>query len=103
MDLDSQSLLVHSLLSFLSIIINHYKIKIIFGCKSKVVVSNLQSGAQGSFKNGSTWGAIAPGMEYFTIDGNFSLTITQDVLTQLQVGGLIVSGQNYTIESVYIK
>lgn len=42
-------------------------------------------------------------MEYFTIDGNFSLTITQDVLTQLQVGGLIVSGQNYTIESVYIK
>jgi len=36
MDLDSQSLLVHSLLSFLSIIINHYKIKIIFGCKSKV-------------------------------------------------------------------
>ena len=37
MDLDSQSLLVHSLLSFLSIIINHYKIKIIFGCKSKVV------------------------------------------------------------------
>lgn len=68
-----------------------------------VVVSNLQSGAQGSFKNGSTWGAIAPGMEYFTIDGNFSLTITQDVLTQLQVGGLIVSGQNYTIESVYIK
>lgn len=68
-----------------------------------VVVSNLQSGAQGSFKNGSTWGAIAPGMEYFTIDGNFSLTITQDVLTQLQAGGLIVSGQNYTIESVYIK
>ena len=38
MDLDSQSLLVHSLLSFLSIIINHYKIKIIFGCKSKVAV-----------------------------------------------------------------
>lgn len=68
-----------------------------------VVVSNLQSGAQGSFKDGSTWGAIAPGMEYFTIDGNFSLTITQDVLTQLQAGGLIVSGQNYTIESVYIK
>lgn len=68
-----------------------------------VVVSDLKSGAQGSFKNGSTWGAIAPGMEYFTIDGNFSLTITQDVLTQLQAGGLIVSGQNYTIESVYIK
>lgn len=67
-----------------------------------VVVSDLQSGAQGSFKNGN-WAAIAPDTEYFNIDGNFSLTITQDILTQLQSGGLIVSGQNYTIESVYIK
>lgn len=67
-----------------------------------VVVSDLQAGAQGSFKNGS-WAAIAPDTEYFNIDGNFSLTITQDILTQLQSGGLIISGQNYTIESVYIK
>lgn len=67
-----------------------------------VVVSDLQAGAQGSFKN-SSWAAIAPGTEYFNIDGNFSLTITQDILTQLQSGGLIISGQNYTIESVYIK
>ena len=67
-----------------------------------VVVSDLQAGAQGSFKN-SSWAAIAPGTEYFNIDGNFSLTITQDILTLLQSGGLIISGQNYTIESVYIK
>lgn len=67
-----------------------------------VVVSDLQAGAQGSFKN-SSWAAIAPGTEYFNIDGNFSLTITQDILTQLQSGGLIISGKNYTIESVYIK
>ena len=67
-----------------------------------VVVSDLQAGAQGSFKN-SSWAAIAPGTEYFNIDGNFSLTITQYILTQLQSGGLIISGQNYTIESVYIK
>ena len=67
-----------------------------------VVVSDLQAGAQGSFKN-SSWAAIAPGTEYFNIDGNFSLTITQDILTRLQSGGLIISGQNYTIESVYIK
>ena len=60
-----------------------------------VVVSDLQAGAQGSFKN-SSWAAIAPGTEYFNIDGNFSLTITQDILTQLQSGGLIISGQNYT-------
>ena len=67
-----------------------------------VVVSNLQSGAQGSFKNGN-WAAIAPGMEYFDINGNFSLTITQEILSQLQSGGLIISGHSYTIDSVYIK
>lgn len=67
-----------------------------------VVVSDLQSEAQGSFKNGS-WTAIAPGTEYFSIDGNFSLTISSDILAQLQAGGLIVSGKNYTIQSVYVK
>lgn len=67
-----------------------------------VVVTDLQSGAQGSFKNGN-WAAIAPDTEYFNIDGNFSLEITSEILSQLQSGGLIVSGQNYTIDSVYIK
>lgn len=67
-----------------------------------VVVTDLLSGAQGSFKNGN-WVAIAPDTEYFNIDGNFSLEITSEILSQLQSGGLIVSGQNYTIDSVYIK
>lgn len=67
-----------------------------------VVVTDLLSGAQGSFKNGN-WAAIAPDTEYFNIDGNFSLEITSEILSQLQSGGLIVSGQNYTIDSVYIK
>ena len=67
-----------------------------------VVVTDLLSGAQGSFKNGN-WAAIAPDTEYFNIDGNFSLEITFEILSQLQSGGLIVSGQNYTIDSVYIK
>lgn len=67
-----------------------------------VVVTDLLSGAQGSFKNGN-WAAIAPDTEYFNIDGNFSLEITSEILSQLQSGGLIVSGQNYTIDSIYIK
>lgn len=67
-----------------------------------VVVTDLLSGAQGSFKNGN-WAAIAPDTEYFNIDGNFSLEITSEIFSQLQSGGLIVSGQNYTIDSVYIK
>lgn len=67
-----------------------------------VVVTDLLSGAQGSFKNGN-WAAIAPDTEYFNIDGNFSLEITSEILSQLQSGGLIVSGQNYTIDSVYIR
>lgn len=50
-----------------------------------VVVTDLLSGAQGSFKNGN-WAAIAPDTEYFNIDGNFSLEITSEILSQLQSG-----------------
>lgn len=69
-----------------------------------VVVSNVQADAQGAFKTTSDgWPAIAEGYEYFPISGNYSLEITQDILTKLQSTGLVVGGVNYTIESVYIK
>lgn len=68
-----------------------------------VIVSNLQSGAQGSLKDGSSWAGLTPEMEYFDISGNYEMEITADILTKLQAGGLIVGGQNYTIESVILK
>ena len=68
-----------------------------------VVVSNLQSGAQGSLKDGSSWAGLTPELEYFDISGNYEMEITADILTKLQAGGLIVGGQNYTIESVILK
>ena len=66
-----------------------------------VVVSNVQADAQGAFKTTSDgWPAIAEGYEYFPISGNYSLEITQDILTKLQSTGLVIGGVNYTIESV---
>ena len=66
----------------------------------KVYTSNVESGAQGSFKDGSTWGAIADGLEYFEITGDFTMAITDEILEKLKTSGLIVGGQKYTIESV---
>ncbi len=66
-----------------------------------VTVKDLESYPQGSFKNNS-WTQIAEGTEYFDITGDFSLTITSDILASLQSGGLIVSGQNYTATGVYL-
>jgi hypothetical protein len=67
-----------------------------------VKTSNLEADAQGSFKNGGTWGEIASGTDYFDITGDFELEITSEILEILKANGLIVSGQNYTIEEVSI-
>ena len=66
-----------------------------------VKTEDVLSGAQGSFKNGS-WTAIADGTDYFDISGDFELTITADILTQLQSEGLIISGHDYTATEVSI-
>ena len=65
------------------------------------VKASVLADAQGSFKNGS-WSEIAAGTDYFTITGDFDLTITDAILTSLQSGGLIVSGKNYTATEVTI-
>jgi hypothetical protein len=67
-----------------------------------VVTSDLGSNAQGSFK-GSDWKQIADGTEYFDITGDFKLTITAAILEKLKSGGLIVSGQNYSVVKVTLK
>lgn len=68
----------------------------------RVEVKNVASDAQGSFKNGS-WSEIAPGTDYFEITGDYTLTITADVLNALQDGGLIIGGHDYTAVAVYLE
>lgn len=66
-----------------------------------VDASSVTGSSQGSFKNGS-WSQIAPGTEYFTITGDFTLTVTDDIKTSLLSGGLIISGQGYIATQVSI-
>lgn len=67
-----------------------------------VTISGLGENPQGSLKD-SSWAAIASDTEYFSISGSSYLyTITSDILSKLQSGGLIVGGQNYTITGVYL-
>ena len=68
----------------------------------RVAVKDVAAGAQGSFKN-SGWSEIAAGTDYFEISGDYTLTITEDILTSLQNGGLIVGGHDYTATGVYIE
>lgn len=67
----------------------------------KVTTSNVDGGAQGSFKN-SNWAQIAPGTDYFDIDGDFELVITEEILSSLQEGGVIVGGHDYTVTGIYL-
>lgn len=68
----------------------------------KVYTNGVNNDAQGSFKDGASWAAIADGLEYFEISGDFKMTITKDILDKLKTSGLIVGGKNYTIESVVL-
>ena len=68
-----------------------------------VTVKDVASGAQGSFKNGGTWGEIAAGTDYFDISGDYTLTITEEILEVLKTNGLIIGGHDYTATSVYIE
>jgi len=68
----------------------------------RVTIKDVASDAQGSLK-GSDWGQIADGYEYFPISkSSYDMTITDDILAKLQSGGLIISGQGYTVTGVYL-
>ena len=69
----------------------------------RVAVKDVASGAQGSFKNGGTWGEIASGTDYFDITGDYTLTITEEILDILKTNGLIIGGHDYTATGVYVE
>lgn len=62
------------------------------------------TGAQGSFKDGSSWSGLVDGngtsYEYFDITGDFSLTLDATLLAAIQANGLIISGHDYTLTGV---
>lgn len=71
----------------------------------RVYISDCSDNPQGSLKNGSTWAGLVQELEYFDISesaaiGYYESTITEEILSQLQESGLIVSGQNYVIQKV---
>ena len=80
-----------------------------------VYASDIADGAQGSFKNGTTWGGLVDGennYDYFNIntldeDGNvaqyntsFQLVLTPSLLSEIKENGLIISGHDYTLDKV---
>lgn len=69
--------------------------------KVTVEPSSINGNSQGSFKNGS-WSEIAQGTEYFTITGDYSLTVTEAIKESLRSGGLRVSGQSYVAIDISI-
>ena len=69
----------------------------------EVYATNVAAGAQGSFKDASSWGGIKPEYEYFEISGNFTLKIDDEVLAALQSNGLIVTGHDYTATKVVLR
>lgn len=71
----------------------------------RVYISDCGDNAQGSLKNGSTWAGLTSELEYFDItasaaNGYYEQAVTDEILTQLQASGLIVSGQNYVVQKV---
>lgn len=75
------------------------------GSQIIVNITDVTSGAQGSFKDGSTWLGLVDengtSYEYFDISGeSFSITLDATTLEAIQTNGLIISGQNYTLVSV---
>lgn len=67
-----------------------------------VYISNIGADAQGAFQN-SSWSSIDPAYDGFSLSGNsFTMTVNENILSQIQSGELIVKGKNYTIESVTI-
>ena len=79
-----------------------------------VNISDVADNAQGSFKDGATWGGIVDGdvnYDYFdlastddegnvTLPASFKLELNANVLEVVKTNGLIISGHDYTLQSV---
>ena len=64
-----------------------------------VKTKDVNAGAQGSVKN-SGWSQLADGFEYFDIDGDYSVTLTADMVAEIRENGFIISGHDYTATEI---
>lgn len=64
-----------------------------------VKTKDVNAGAQGSVKN-SGWSQLADGLEYFDIDGDYSVTLTADMVAEIRENGFIISGHDYTATEI---
>ena len=62
---------------------------------------DVAAGAQGSFKDGSSWSGLVDGngtsYEYFDITGDFSITLDATLLAAIQANGLIISDRKSVV------
>lgn len=80
--------------------------KLSVGAVIKVSTKDV-AGAQGSFKDGASWGGLTDGngtsYEYFDITGDFKMVVDADILAAIQANGLIISGHDYTLTGVSVE
>ena len=74
--------------------------KVVINSVITVKTKDVNAGAQGSVKNGSTWGGLTSDLEYFDITGDYSVTVTADMLLDIKNDGIIISGKEYTATEV---
>lgn len=68
-----------------------------------VKTKNVNAGAQGSVKNGSTWSGLTSELEYFDINGDYSVTVTtNEMVNDIKTNGIIISGHDYTATEISI-
>ena len=67
-----------------------------------VKTKDVNAGAQGSVKNGSTWAGLTSALEYFDITGDYTVTVTADMVDAIKTDGIIISGHDYTATEVSI-
>lgn len=73
---------------------------VVVGTVITVKAKDVNAGAQGSVKNGSTWAGLTSALEYFDITGDYSVTVTSDMLADIKENGIIISGHDYTATEV---
>ncbi len=77
--------------------------QVTIGTVITVAIKDVASGAQGSFKNGSTWAGFPPAWEYFDISGDsYYMTVSSDNVAEIRENGVIISGHDYTATSVVV-
>lgn len=77
------------------------------GCKVKVATKDVAAGAQGSFKDGASWGGLVDeagvNYDYFDITGDYEMTLDATTAEAIRNNGLIVAGHDYTVVSVTLE